>query len=262
MKSWPLGVVLLSIAAISISVAVAAEQVSERPLTRSLTVEQKAVYDVVPPTRLETVADDGLQVLAWVDRPDYTYASGEDVHVFVEPNKDAYVTVLNVDPAGETTVLLPNEHQPDNFVPAGRAMQVPDPNARFRIVVSGTVGTELLKVIASTEPRPLFDAQQLGAAGPFQVVRAQPARLARSLTVVMDSPPPPPASSTATTGSAAVGTTTAAGTVQVRNDNQWAMCHQAIRTVSTLSASARRTRSLTVQRTEVRPPSVMCEEVR
>jgi len=240
-----------------------ANQTADRPLTRSLTVEQKAVYDVMPPTRLETLTDDGLEVLAWVDRPDYTYASGEDVHVFVETNKDAYVTVLNVDPAGETTVLFPNEYQPDNFVAGGRALRVPDPNATFRIVVSGTVGTELLKVIASTEPRPLFDAQQLGAAGPFQVVRAQPVRLARSLTVVMDSPPPPPASSTATTGSAAAaGATTAASTVRVRNDNEWAMCHQAIRTVSTLSASARRTRSLTVQRTEERDPSVMCEEVR
>lgn len=251
MQKWLLGGVILSVAAIPVGAA--EQQGAEGPLARSLTVEQKAIYDVVVPSQsLETVADHGLEVLAWVDRPDYTYASGEDVHVFVETNKDAYVTVLNVDPAGQTTVLFPNEHQPDNFVAGGRALRVPDPNARFRIVVSGTVGTELLKVIASTEPRPLFEAQQLSAAGPFQVVRAQSARLARSLTVVMDSPPPPPVET--------LGTTTDAKSILV--SNEWAVCHQAINTVSTLSASARRTRSLTVKRTEVPDPSVMCEEAR
>lgn len=260
MNKWLLGGVILSVAAIPVGLA-AEQEAAEWPLTRSLTVEQKAVYDVAPPPRLETLADDGLEVLAWVDRSDYTYASGEDVKVFIETNKDAYVTVLNVDPAGETTVLFPNEHQPDNFVGAGRAMQVPDPNASFRIVVSGTVGTELLKVIASTERRSLFDADQLGAAGPFQIVRAQPARLARSLTVVMDRPPTSTTSTPATTSSGP-GTTASPNSILVGVDNEWAICHQAIRTVSTLSASARRTRSLTVQRTEEPPPSVMCEEAR
>lgn len=263
MKKWLLGGIILSVT--GIPVGTPAQQADEGPLARSLTVEQKAVYAVVPPQRVETVADDGLEVLAWVDRPDYTYASGEDVHVFVATNKDAYVTVLNVDPAGQTTVLFPNEHQPDNFVAGGRALRVPDPNASFRIVVSGTVGTELLKVIASTEPRPLFEAQQLAEAGPFQVVQARPARLARSLTVVMDRPPTPTGETTPTTGSSSgTGTTTtpSSSAIVVRDDNEWAVCHQAINTVSTLSASARRTRSLTVQRTEVRPTLAKCEEAR
>ena len=268
MKTWLLvGGVILSTTAIPVGAA--AQQAAEGPLARSLTVEQKAVYAVVPPPSLETVADDGLEVLAWVNRPDYTYASGEDVHVFVETNKDAYVTVLNVDPAGETTVLFPNEHQPDNFVAGGRALRVPDPNATFRIVVSGTVGTELLKVIASTEPRPLFEAQQLAEAGPFQVVQARPARLARSLTVVMaGGGGGTQSSSSAQTGSSgqsrpsAQGGSTTATPILASSSNDWAVCHQAINTVSTLSASARRTRSLIVQRTEARPSSARCEEAR
>ncbi|MCY3844096.1 MAG: DUF4384 domain-containing protein [Acidobacteria bacterium] len=273
MKNGLLGVGILW--AMTISVAtMTVEQQNERPLTRSLTVEQKAVYDAIPPPRPATAGGDELRVLAWVDRPDYTYASGEGVRVFVETNKDAYVTVLNVDPTGESTVLFPNRYQSDNFVAAGRPLQVPAATARFRIVVSGNVGTELLKVIASTRPIPLFEARQLAEAGPFQVVRAQPAGLARSLTVVMTNTSTGSAAPVTTTparlaGSSGVSSvssgsaaTVAANGFLVRNDNEWATCHQAITTVSRLSAAARRTRSLTVQRTEHSVNSVTCEEVR
>ena len=242
------------------------QQTDERPLTRSLTVEQKAVYDVIPPRpRPGSSGGDGLEVLAWVDRPDYTYASGEDVQVFVETNKDAYVTLLNVDPAGRTTVLFPNDHQRDNFVAANRTLRVPAPAAGFRIVVGGEVGTELLKVIASTERRSLFEAGDLSGAGPFQMVRAQPARLARSLTVVMaDSPSGAVGGSAASAAvpSSSAGAGSVAGSRLVSASNEWAMCHQAITTVPTLSAATRRTRSLTVQRTEARDPSIACEEAR
>ena len=260
--------------AVAFHVGVAAEQAAEGPLSRSLTVEQAAIYDVQPPARPDTGRDDGLEVLAWVDRPDYTYAAGEDVQVFVETNKDAYVTVLNVDPAGEATVLFPNQYQSDNFVAAGRALKVPDPGSSFRIVVSGTVGTELLKVIASTRPIPLFEARQLVEAGPFQVVRAQPVRIARSLAVVMTDANRPSSSAPASGAGGGAGAgapsrpsrpaigSTAASFTSAAVSTDWAMCHQAITTIPTLSPAARRTRSLTVQRTEQSRGSVTCEEAR
>lgn len=262
-------VVFLSAAAFHVGAA--AEQAAERPLSRSLTVEQIAVYDVRPAARPAAAVGAGLEVLAWVDRPDYTYASGEEVQVFVETNKDAYVTVLNVDPAGTTTVLFPNRYQSDNFVTAGRTLRLPDRNERFRIVVSGSVGTELLKVIASTEPVPLFEARQLAGAGPFQVARARPVRLARSLAVVIsdtDRPPGGPGSRPGSTGGPPARPTApfsgsapaAAGVTPASAAGEWAMCHQAITTVPTLSAAARRTRSLTVQRTQESSGSVTCEE--
>lgn len=253
------GAVVLSAAALS---AGAAAQ-EERLLSRSLTVEQAAIYDVRPPAG--PAGGGGLEVLAWVDRPDYTYASGEDVQVFVETSKDAWVTVLNVDPAGETTVLFPNRYQSDNFVAAGRTLQVPGREAGFRIVVAGGVGAELLKVVASSEPAPLFEARQLAAAGDFQVVRAQPAGLARSLTVAMTNEPT--GGSASRPGAAgrprpSSGSAASAGVALASAATEWAMCHQAITTVPTLSASARRTRSLTVQRTQDSGGSATCEEAR
>ena len=247
------------VSAAALGVGAAAQEAAERPLSRSLTVEQAAIYDVQPPAR--PAGGDGLEVLAWVDRPDYTYASGEDVQVFVETSKDAWVTVLNVDPAGATTVLFPNRYQSDNFVTAGRTLQVPGRDAGFRIVVSGGVGAELLKVVASSEPVPLFEARQLAEAGDFQVVRAQPAGLARSLTVAMTDEPSGGSGSGSGSG-ASSGAAAVAGVTVASASTEWAMCHQAITTVPTLSASARRTRSLTVQRTEDSGGSATCEEAR
>ena len=258
------GALVLSAAAFHVGAA--AQEAAERPLSRSLTVEQAAIYDVQPPSRPAPAGGDGLEVLAWVDRPDYTYASGEDVQVFVETNKDAYVTVLNVDPAGETTVLFPNRYQSDNFVAASRTLQVPARDAGFRIVVSGGVGAELLKVVASTEPVSLFETRQLADAGDFQVVRAHPAGLARSLQVVMANPSsggsaPRPGSSGRPRPSAG-NAAASAGVSLASASTEWAMCHQAITTVPTLSAAARRTRSLTVQRTQESAGLVTCEEAR
>ena len=188
MRYRTFGAVTVSVVVLSGGFA-SAQEAEQRPLSRTLSVEQAAVYDVQPPVQ----AQGGLDVVAWVDRPDYTYASGEDVKLFVKTSKDAYVTVLNVDPAGETTILFPNQYQSDNLVRANRVLEVPDSASQSRIVVTGTTGTELVKVIASTQPIKPFEAQQLNAAGAFQVVRTRAQGAARSLKVAMTTPEPTPA---------------------------------------------------------------------
>lgn len=217
---------------------------------RSLTVEQQTIHDVGAGFTTTQDGDDALKVVAWVDRGDYTYAIGEPVRIYVETNKDAYVTVLNTDSAGQTTQLFPNQYQPDNFVSANRAMEVPDPASRSRIVVTGNVGDELLKVVASTSPVSLFEARQLSDAGGFRVVRTDAQRTARSLSVVMDDQRPAGGSVT----------TPPAGLIPVSagSDTGWAVCHQKIRTLA-VGTLASRTRSLEV-RTNDSGDSVRCEE--
>ena len=243
MQYRTLGAVTMSVVVLSGGFAGAQE--SERPLSRTLSVEQTAVYDVKPPAQTQG----GLDVVAWVDRSDYTYASGEDVRLFVETSKDAYVTVLNVDPAGQTTVLFPNQYQSANLVRANRVLEVPDPASLSRIVVTGTTGTELLKVIASTEPIRPFEAQQLGAAGPFQVVRTRAQGVARSLAVAMLTPEATPG-----------GQRPVAQTAIPVSSTEWAMCHQTISTIATPSPAQQRTRSLQVTRTSESGGSASCEE--
>ena len=242
-------IALVSAAAMLASGGVLPAAGQEESFTRSLTVEQTAIYDVVPASTTMQ-ADDGLKVVAWVDRQDYTYAIGEPVRIYVETNQDAYVTVLNTDPAGQTTQLFPNQYQPDNFIRANRAVEVPDPSSRSRIVVAGSVGDELLKVVASTRPVSLFEGQQLSASGAFQVVRTPPQGTVRSLEVVMgDQPPPGDSLTTQSNGLLPIPTGDATG---------WAVCHQKIKTLAAPSLASR-TRSLVV-RTDGSGSSVRCEE--
>ena len=152
---------------------------------RNLTVEQTAMHHVQAPA---AAATNPLGVVAWVDHPDNTYAVGERVRLFVQTNKDAYVTVLNVGPAGETTVLFPNRYQSDNLVRANTVTEVPDAAGRAHVTVTGPAGAELIKVFASSRPVPLFDAAQLGAVGPFRAVRGRAGQAARNLQVVMREP--------------------------------------------------------------------------
>ena len=242
MQYRSLGIVSMSL--VVLSGGFAAAQEAERPLSRSLSVQQNAVYDVQPTVH----APDGLDVLAWVDRPDYTYASGEDVKLFVETSKDAYVTILNVDPAGETTILFPNQYQSDNLVRANQVLEVPDPASNSRIVVTGTTGTELVKVIASTRRVQPFEAQQLTAAGAYQVVRAGVQGVTRSLQVAMITPEP-----------TTEGQPVEQSVTPVRS-TEWAMCHQRISTIAAGSPAQQRTRSLQVTRTSESGDSANCEE--
>ena len=152
---------------------------------RVLTVVQTAVQTVRPP--VVSGASNPLDVVAWVDRADNTYATNERVRLFVQTNKDAYVTVLNVGPDGSTTVLFPNRFQSENRVRANTVTEVPDPSSQGGIAVTGMTGAELIKVIASGRPVPLFEATQLVQAGPYQTVRTGAEATARNLSVVMTS---------------------------------------------------------------------------
>ena len=210
----------------SASVSSAMEQTE----TRTLSAEQQAIREVSPPS----ATPDALDVVMWVDRPDYTYAVGEDLRLFVQTNKTAYVTVLNVDPAGNTSVLFPNEYQSSNLVPADRAVEIPDPASGMMITVRAPVGNELIKVIASTEPVSLLNGVPLSAIGPFVGLDAQ-AGVSRSLAFAIDE------------------------AVKTSDDSiEWAVCHQ---TITTLAASREgNLQTLQVPRTRDSAWSATCED--
>ena len=248
MRRLPLLAAAASVAVLSANPCVVFGQQAR---SRTLSVHQKTLQAVAPPQASTLRPASSLDVVAWVDRADSTYALGESVRVFVQTNKDAYVTVLNVDPNGETTVLFPNRYQSANFVPANRPLEVPAPNSQSRLVVTGSVGTEMLKVLASTERVPWLDAVRVTDAGPFRVVRDRPRRTARSLRVAMNrtsvGEATPPRGSEAP----------AAGVP--RHDAEMAMCHTTIQTIRTPNSRLQRTRSLRVQRTARDGASAVCD---
>ena len=171
------------LAAGCLSLAPAAQAQEGDPAARDLTVEQAAVHAVQAPASAGAGA---LDVVAWVDHADNTYAVGETVRLFVKASKDAYLTVLNVGASGRTTVLLPNAHQPESRVPANQVVEVPPPESGTRIQVNGPTGRELIKVIATTSPTPLFAAVKTAGAGPFTALDADTRSVARDLQVTMD----------------------------------------------------------------------------
>lgn len=164
-----------------------AQEPAADPWARQLSIQQTGIAGVAAAPAAPAVADP-LRVTAWVDNADSTYAVGETVQLFVQTNKDAYVTVLNVGPTGATIVLFPNQYQADNRVAANTVVRVPDPASGTEIRVSGPIGAELVKVIASTRPRDPFGAGQLGRAGAFQSVAGSADVTARNLAVALADP--------------------------------------------------------------------------
>ena len=152
---------------------------------RDLTVEQTAVHAVQAPATAAG-GTGRLSVTAWVDQADNTYAVGEQVRLYVKPSKDAYVTVLNVGPSGQTTMLFPNAHQKDNKIPGNQAVEIPSAASGASIKVAAPVGRELIKVVASTSPVPLFPAMKMRSAGPFATLDGGARSVARDLQVTMD----------------------------------------------------------------------------
>ncbi len=160
--------------------------------TKDLTPVQRPVADVMPPPPPPSSRPDyrpsGIQVTAWVDHPDNTYAFGENVVLNVKTNRDAYLTIVDVGTSGRVHVIFPNRFQTDNRIRAGQTIQVPDPRADFDFQVHGPAGTELIKVIASPDPAPLFRAGDTEPAGPFKALKAGAPTVAKDLQVILREP--------------------------------------------------------------------------
>lgn len=145
-------------------------------LTRDLTVEQRPLAEFALP------ASD-LKISTWLDRSDDTYKVGETVQLFVKTNQDAYVTVIDVGTSGKVHILFPNKYATDNRVLAHQPVQIPGPDAPYRIRVGGPAGHELIKVIATTRPDRVVSADQLSELGAFYAYRGTTASLTRDLGI-------------------------------------------------------------------------------
>lgn len=153
--------------------------------SRDLTVEQNVIYSMQ--NTVNTAAKpSAFQVTAWVDHQDNRYNIGEKVRIYVQTNKDAYVTVINVGASGETIQLLPNQYQTNNFVKANTPTEVPAPNSGASITASGVAGRELIKVIASTTKTDFFSTTGSTAVGPFKSISGGAKAVARDLQVTLN----------------------------------------------------------------------------
>ena len=86
-------------------------------------------------------------VKAWTDKKEYEI--NEKIVFYVKAEKNGYLTMLDVGPNGNITVIFPNKYHSDNFVRAGVTYQVPSPNYGFEFDVQGPAGLERIKAIVT-----------------------------------------------------------------------------------------------------------------
>jgi hypothetical protein len=132
-------------------------------MARDLAPAQKPLYELGGLSR-----ESGSEVEAWVDRPERTYAVGQQLKIFVRPRQTSYITILNVGTSGRVAVIFPNFHQRDMQVRAGRTVRIPADSANWKIDVAGPPGVEMIKVIASREPLNLPEILKLSGTTPEQ----------------------------------------------------------------------------------------------
>lgn len=145
---------------------------------RDLSIEQSSVASVQPH------ASGSLRVTAWVDDKANTYRIGEEVRLFVKPNKDAYVTVVSIGPSGSAVLLYPNAFQPSMEIPAGQTLEIPGKRAAAKIVVSGKPGFEFIRVVASVTPINDKLADWNVGSGPFPAIEGGARSVARDLQLI------------------------------------------------------------------------------
>ncbi|WP_179166018.1 DUF4384 domain-containing protein [Azospirillum agricola] len=147
-------------------------------LPRDLSAEQRPIADLKPERT-------DLAITASVDRKDGVYRPGDKVELTVQTSKEAYVTVVDVGTSGKVHVVFPNQYQTDNRVRGGQAVKIPGGSDSFDLKVGGPAGTEVLKVIATTGPQPLFKPEQLSKAGAFMAYKGDAAAAVKDLTATL-----------------------------------------------------------------------------
>jgi hypothetical protein len=153
---------------------------------RDLTVEQTSVAHALTPqdSGYERFKK-GPRASLLLDRRNATYAVGEAVKFLLTLDEDGYVTVLDVGPSGRVTQLFPNQYQTDSHIFASRPVEIGG-NAGAKIVVSGPVGVELIKVLFCRSPIPLGPDTPFQSGGPFRTLDGGAPTLVRDLHVLAD----------------------------------------------------------------------------
>ncbi|MCA9268507.1 MAG: caspase family protein [Planctomycetales bacterium] len=114
--------------------------------------------------------ESAFMVAVDVDHADRVYRGGETMTVTVQAEKDCYVYLAYYS-GNDSTLLFPNQHQTNNFVPAHTPVKIPGNGAPFQFRTSAPYGQEVLHVMASTVK---IDAlENAGKQGPFKALATQ-----------------------------------------------------------------------------------------
>ena len=128
-----------------------------------------------------------------------TFRSGERIKMLVRTNRPGYLTIMNIGPTGNTTVLF------NEYVEAKQLYEIPKSTA---LKFAGAPGTEKVMIMLSGNPNPIVGGQSTTVAGGPGTVPPPPAAppvalppSSGSMSSAPPSMPPPPPGPVADAGS-------------------------------------------------------------
>jgi uncharacterized protein DUF4384 len=90
------------------------------------------------------------RVSVWMDRSS-PYTRGDRARVYIQADRDAYLTVLRIDTDGRVRVLFPQDPWDDNYVPGGRTFEVEDRDGGRAFRVDDAPGAGYVFAIAADD---------------------------------------------------------------------------------------------------------------
>jgi hypothetical protein len=120
-----------------------------------------------------------------------TFKSGERIKMLVRTNRPGYLTIMNIGPTGNTTVLF------NEYVEAKQLYEIPKSTA---LKFAGAPGTEKVMIMLSGNPNPIGGGQSTTVAGgpgtvpppPSAPPAASPSYGGSMASAPPSMPPPPP----------------------------------------------------------------------
>ncbi len=90
------------------------------------------------------------QLKLWTDATQHKI--GDTAKVFFQPNRDGYVTLVNVGTSGKITILFPNAYSPSHAVKGGQTYSVPGADDPYDLTLGGPEGVELVYALFTLGP--------------------------------------------------------------------------------------------------------------
>ena len=94
-----------------------------------------------------------LEIELWADRDNEdTYYEGDNITLYFRTNRDAYVTLYNIDARGNVFLLYPQHPEDPHFVRGGTTYELPDRRDDYDLWITGPPGVEFVQAVASLRP--------------------------------------------------------------------------------------------------------------
>lgn len=125
------------------------------PLKLDEVIHQKANAKKIAAAAQMPVLTEGssFELQLWTNKPaGEAYTEGDELHISVRSNRDAFLKVDYYQADGTVVHLVPNLFVDDAFVRAGKIYTFGDRHSRSGFRITGPFGAETIKAVASTNP--------------------------------------------------------------------------------------------------------------